>query len=95
MTNVQLYSLIENAIIDTVSINREPTDVILTLSPACIQDVISKRLVVPDKVNDIPIRIAEKPARVNKPTGRYMISCLVGHKDGNGRRGRITLGELA
>lgn len=95
MTNEELYSGITRAIATRTADGCEPSDAILTLSPALIQDVIDKKLIIPTEVNGVPIRISEALAKINKPSGRYMVTCMVGRKDRAGRKGHIFFAEVA
>jgi hypothetical protein len=69
--------------------------VTVTLSPGVLRDVAEGRYVVPREVDGVEIRIAEKPARVHKPTGRYMATVMATGTDRPGAVGTAFLLEEA
>lgn len=73
-------------------------EVMITLPPSYMLEVARNPKMVPFEYDGLPVRIAEAPSRVNKPSGRYMISVMArkqepGQTRPAGSRGRIALSE--
>lgn len=73
-------------------------DVLVRLPPSYMLEVARNPKLVPAEYDGLPVRIAEAPSRVNKPSGRYMISVMARkeHPDTglpSHGRGRVTLSE--
>lgn len=106
ITNEQLHELIVKAIdrraqsytshVTGKWISGQRTKfVTVTLSPGGMAAVIAGELVVPREVDGVEVRIGEAPARINKPSGRYMGSAMATGCDRPGAVGYPFLMEEA
>jgi hypothetical protein len=73
-------------------------DVMVRLPPSYMLEVARNPRLVPLEMDGLPVRIAEAPSQVNKPSGRYMISVMCRRADPKTGRpfggvGRVTLSE--
>jgi hypothetical protein len=102
----QLVEIIRGAILERARGRHSPTTgrfkagqrtafVTITLSPGVLRDVAEGRYIVPREVDGVEVRIAEKSARVHKPTGRYMATVMATGTDRSGAVGTAFLLEEA